>query len=97
MSSVFVREGISFRIVHNPYSTISSPKTQKKRELISLPYSFPEVFFHGGSFCRDNGFFESHHLEDPEDTDHDESILVPMMRGHELTDLATEIHDQDEE
>lgn len=41
--------------------------------------------------------FYSQYLEDPEDTYHDESIFVSVMRAHEVCDLPTEIHNQDEE
>ena len=37
------------------------------------------------------------YLEDPEDTYHDESVFVSVMRTHEVCDLPTEIYNQDEE
>lgn len=42
-------------------------------------------------------FLESEDLEDAEHTDHDESIFIAMMTVHEGRDVATEVHDPDEQ
>lgn len=36
------------------------------------------------------------YLEDPEDTDHDESVFVSVMCTHKISDLASEIHNENE-
>lgn len=57
----------------------------------SLEKSAFDFFIHIWSW-----FLEAEYLEDTEDTDHDKSILVSVMWRHEVCDLATEVHDEDE-
>ena len=41
-------------------------------------------------------FLYPEYLEDPEDTYHDESVFVSVMRIHKISDLASKIHNENE-
>lgn len=42
-------------------------------------------------------WLKAEYLENPQYTDHDESIFVPVMRAHKVGYLTSEVRDKDEE